>query len=270
MDYVTAFIGTIGTLCAAAYLCDRYITAASLRQIQAGSTLAFLNAGVMGEGEKIYNIANLYFKQPFTYARMALYMLFVLIPFMFFLNIWGYQKFNFVFCGLIMILAIMMAMRWQVVLTVMGLGSLENLLKSTADHPEDVSKGAIEGLNYFVKTVGSVIAFVWISSVLLSIFSWKASPGAFWLLLLGLSGFYIYSAIQGYPRFKLLMDVPIMGLFLYVAFLGGTAILGYTPPPLTEIFTQLYTNNIGNLPGIGIFTTMFLASGWLIYKGRKK
>jgi predicted secreted protein len=249
---------------------DGYIIAASLRKSPTSSTLTFLNEGVMGEGEKIYNTASNYFEQPFVYARMALYMVLILIPFMFFLNIKGYQDVNFIFCGLIVILAITMAMRWQVVLTVMGLGSLENLLKSTKEHPEDVSKGAIEGLNYFVKTIASVIMLVWISSVILSIFSWETAPGAFWLLLLGLAGFYIYSAIQGYPRWKLLMDVPIMGLFLYVAFIGIAAILGYTPTSPIEILTQIYRNNIGNLTGIGIITTMFLASGWLIYNGRKK
>ncbi len=270
MDYVVMFIGIIGTLCAIAYFVDVNVIAAQLRRIHSVGIIALLDREVMGEGEKIYNTANNELEPVFTYARTALYMVLLLIPSMFLLNILGYQGANLLFSVLILILAIKMAVQWPVVLTVMGLGALENLLQSTAEKPEDVSKGAIEGLNFSVKFVGSIIVLVWILSVILSVIPWGSSPMAFWYLLLGFLGIYLFTTIRGYKRIWWLQDMPIIGTFTYMVFLGIAAILGFTPSEAWARVMDYYINNGRSLKGLSILTLMFSFGAWIYYSGRKR
>lgn len=213
-------IAVIVTLFMVAYLLDRFVIGAAMRRYRRAVAVALpQQAGVMGEAEMMWEIVQYWTELPFTYARMALYSVIVLMPAMLYINIThesAYMMWNLCFSAFIVIFAIKMGVRWQIFLGALGLGSVFAWLASTEEDQRDLTEGALKGLNTLMRFAGAVIVGVWILSILLSVISWAEHPTAFVMIVLGLSGYYIFTSVRGYERWWWLLDIPVIGLFLAI------------------------------------------------------
>jgi hypothetical protein len=169
---------------------------------------------VMGEGEKLFKTVSHYLEYPFAVAREVLYLTCFLLPLMLLVNVLGFKEYNLWFSGLIILFAIRTVVRHPMLLGVMGLGVLENFLASTDEKPEDLSKGALEGLAFFAKLLCVIILAVWFSSIILSVLPFEKAPLTFFGFLLSICGIYIYAYLRMIPTWRMAQHVMILGPFI--------------------------------------------------------
>jgi hypothetical protein len=230
-DVATVFAIMTTTALFVGYIVDRFYVSVRLRGLrqQLQAQLQAQTAGVMGETEQIWEIAKYWLELGFTYARIACYGVFVLVPLMIGINIYdqgAYMGWNLGFTILIMLLAVKMVLRWDVFFGSLGLGGIVAVLQSTETDQKDVTIGALKGLMVLLKITGGVIVAVWLLSIALSVVSWHENPHALLMIAIGLSGYYIFTTLRGHNHFWWLLDFPVIAIFLGVAAYGGALQVG--------------------------------------------
>ena len=247
MTVIALFVG---------YIVDRLFVSVRLHRLQQQVQTRLYNptAGVMGETEQMWDMAKYWLELGFTYARMACYAIFVLVPLMIFINIaneGAYMLWNLSFTVLIIIFAVKLGLRWPVFTGVLGLGGFIALLQSSNDDPKDVTVGALKGLGALVKIAGGIVIAVWLLSIVLSLMSWHENPLALMLIVFGFAGYYIFSTIRGYSRLGWLLDLPVIAVFLGAVGYGIALRFGLSLADIENLLLK-YNISVGSIATLGL------------------